>query len=317
MTLTLQAFLDEFRRQPVYRANGQRAPHKALTLMFALGELQRGRRLVPYAEGAPRIAALLQEFGPPREIQRPSQPIWRLRARSVEHPEIWEVRFASGQIVPETDNPPEALLRHEGAFGLSSQAAHLFERDPGSLLEAATAIADSIVPESLRDGLLAATIGESRGAADQSAGPAMDLQPHRRVVAMRWQRDPTFPRRVLDAYGHRCAVCTASPQLGGTRFGLEAAHIRWIQAAGPNSVQNGLCLCRMHHVALDRGALTIDADRKITISPLVDQSSQSEQLFWTYDGRFLHAPAETMHRPHADYCEWHRTEVFKHEQPAA
>ena len=44
------------------------------------------------------------------------------------------------------------------------------------------------------------------------------------------------------AYGDRCAVC-----------GVEAAHVMWLQAGGPDDVRNGLVLCALHHAAFDRG----------------------------------------------------------------
>ena len=140
---------------------------------------------------------------------------------------------------------------------------------------------------------------------------ASRLQSHGRVLVYRSRRDPTFPRRVLDAYQHRCAVCEASPRIGNDGFGLEAAHIRWIQADGPNDVHNGLCLCRMHHVALDRGALTLTDDLRIRVSPLVDRSPQSDRLFWQFDAECLRMPRRPEHTPNAEHCAWHRGEVFR------
>lgn len=79
--MTLDDFLDEFRRQRVFVQHGQRAPHKALALLYAMGRLQGGERMTRYQDGAAAIAALLERFGPRRDVQRPSQPIWRLRPR--------------------------------------------------------------------------------------------------------------------------------------------------------------------------------------------------------------------------------------------
>jgi len=162
----------------------------------------------------------------------------------------------------------------------------------------------------MRDELLTATLGAS-DATGSINKETIQLQAHGRVLVYRARRDATFPRRVLDAYGHRCAICDASPRLGDERFGLEAAHIRWIQADGPNDVRNGLCLCRMHHVALDRGALTLGEDLRIRVSPLVDRSTQSDRLFWQFNAELVRKPVDEAHMPHPVHCSWHRSEVFR------
>jgi len=200
-------------------------------------------------------------------------------------------------------NPSIGDLREFASFGLSEIAAELFNRDRNALIQAANTIADSIVPETLRDELLAAI------QFDASPLPT-DLQDHARILVTRAIRDPDFSKSVLQAYGWQCAICGASPKVDTRHFGLEAAHIRWIQYSGPNSVDNGLCLCRMHHVALDRGAITVNADGEIDVSPRLDSSEESQQLFGRFRGTTIRRPAETQQHPAADACAWHRNEVF-------
>lgn len=310
--MTLDDFLDEFRRQRVFVQHGQRAPHKALALLYAMGRLQGGERMTRYQDGAAAIAALLECFGPRRDVQRPSQPIWRLRPRAADAAAIWEVQIEGAAQLPESDNPPEAMLNSRGSFGLSADAAALFRQDPDALALAAGEIADSIMPDTRRDELLAAVFGEQELPSGEGPAPASPtaLEPHRRVRTYRIQRDPRFARAVLEAYGNQCAVCRAAPRLGADRFGLEAAHIRWVQYDGPNHVSNGLCLCRMHHVALDRGAFTIGDGHRVRVSPLLDQSEASTRLFWSFDGQPVALPAKGAERPHGDYCRWHQEEVF-------
>jgi putative restriction endonuclease len=309
--MNLAEFLASFDAQPVWKANGQRAPHKALALLYAMGQLQHGNRLVRFANGEPHITSLLKRFGPPRHVQHASQPIWRLRPRTADPMAIWEVKLDTATMLPDTDNPPEAMLRREGSFGLSLAAATLFQQDREALVTAAGAIADSIVPDTLREDLLAATIGIVEVSSATASPINAGLQQHRRIRTYRSQRDTGFARRVLEAYDYRCAICSASPRLGKDRFGLEAAHIRWVQAAGPNILSNGLCLCRMHHIALDRGAITVDESHVVAVSPLVDRSDQSDQLFWKFDSKPIRRPAQGNGAPHPEFCAWHRDEVFR------
>jgi predicted restriction endonuclease len=49
-------------------------------------------------------------------------------------------------------------------------------------------------------------------------------------------------KRVLIAYDYACAVCGFDVRLGNQVLGLEAAHIQWHQAGGPDQKQNGLTL---------------------------------------------------------------------------
>jgi len=48
---------------------------------------------------------------------------------------------------------------------------------------------------------------------------------------------------VLRAYEYRCAVCGFDVRLGSVSIALDAAHIRWHQAGGPETESNGLALC--------------------------------------------------------------------------
>ena len=60
---------------------------------------------------------------------------------------------------------------------------------------------------------------------------------------------------MLTAYEWRCAVCGLDVRLGSVSIILEAAHIKWHQAGGPDEESNGLALGVLHHKAFDLGAL--------------------------------------------------------------
>jgi putative restriction endonuclease len=73
-------------------------------------------------------------------------------------------------------------------------------------------------------------------------------------------RDTRFRRQVIVAYRGRCAFCG----LGG---GLtQAAHIQGVAENGPDLVVNGLGACPTHHLAFDRGLITVDPDHAIEVS---------------------------------------------------
>jgi putative restriction endonuclease len=71
---------------------------------------------------------------------------------------------------------------------------------------------------------------------------------------------------VVSAWGHQCAFCGYAVQLDNSDLGLEAAHIRWFQFGGPDTTDNGLACCSIHHHPCDRGGITISDQLKILVS---------------------------------------------------
>ena len=70
-------------------------------------------------------------------------------------------------------------------------------------------------------------------------------------------RDRVFRRVVLRAYGERCAITGLKLINGGGRAEVEAAHIRPVEANGPDIVSNGLALSGTAHWMFDRGLISL------------------------------------------------------------
>lgn len=68
-------------------------------------------------------------------------------------------------------------------------------------------------------------------------------------------RDEQFRKAVLDAYGHRCAVCRTDIEAV-----LQAAHERGHEAASTvyDDPNHGICLCANHHLMYDKGLIDIN-----------------------------------------------------------
>lgn len=107
---------------------------------------------------------------------------------------------------------------------------------------------------------------------------------------------PAFRAKVLSAYGVRCAVCNL--QMGAL---LEGAHIT--PDSDPNSstkVNNGICLCKIHHSAYDATLLGIDTDFSIHIRADVMQESDGPMLKYGLQemhGKDLILPSQQDHWP--------------------
>lgn len=107
---------------------------------------------------------------------------------------------------------------------------------------------------------------------------------------------PAFRAKVLSAYGVRCAVCNL--QMGAL---LEGAHIT--PDSDPNSstkVNNGICLCKIHHSAYDATLLGIDTDFSIHIRADVMQESDGPMLKYGLQemhGKDIILPSQQDHWP--------------------
>jgi putative restriction endonuclease len=86
------------------------------------------------------------------------------------------------------------------------------------------------------------------------------------AIVSRVVRDRVFRRVVLRAYDERCAVTELKLINGGGRAEVEAAHIRPVEANGPDLVSNGLALSGTAHWMFDRGLISLHDDMRILVS---------------------------------------------------
>src|SRR3954464_13679087 len=85
-----KAVLKRFDALNVWKQGDQRAPHKPLLILYALGRWQQGITEVTFLEAEPALTELLRRFGPQRKSNPPEQPFWRLQNDGV-----WVVRAPS------------------------------------------------------------------------------------------------------------------------------------------------------------------------------------------------------------------------------
>jgi putative restriction endonuclease len=122
-------------------------------------------------------------------------------------------------------------------------------------------------------------------------------------------RDRIFRRIVLRAYDQRCAVTGLKLINGGGRAEVAAAHIRPVEANGPDILTNGIALSGTAHWMFDRGLISLADDLAILVSRQVnDQKGVSAMINKT--GRAL-APSRISERPHPHFLGWHRENCFK------
>ena len=116
-------------------------------------------------------------------------------------------------------------------------------------------------------------------------------------------RDAAFRRHVRAAYGNTCAVTGLCLLNGGGRPEVQAAHIRPVEANGPDTVRNGLALTATVHWMFDRGLISVDESFRLIVA---DRSIPSELAGLVQHGRQLREPSRRDFRPHPAYLQWHR-----------
>jgi len=290
--------IQAFDRMRVWQRGDQRAPHKPLLVLFALAKVSAGdTAMIDWSEAEPRLKALLEEFGPGGSGSSRHYPFWHLRTDG-----LWQL-----------DGPASILGRPPGATptltelrdnhvkgGFPPALSDALRRDPQLVALIAQRIADAHFPESIRNDVLAAAGFPSELSAAAPAGAAAR------------RRDPAFREKVLLAYQYRCGVCGHDLRLGSQTIGLEAAHIKWFQAQGPDIVPNGLALCSLHHKIFDLGAFAILPETyQMVFSQHLNASDETARRTLAYHGAGLILPQSKDYLPQPDFLEWHREQVFK------
>lgn len=283
------ALVEQFGRINTWTRDGTRAPHKPLLILLALGRLSRGLDSVPFNECEETLTDLLREFGPSRKSYHPEYPFWRLQNDG-----LWEV-VSTIQLTPRQSNsdPPKSQLRLGNAAGrFPEPILSELRSNPSRIKELAQMLLLSHFPESLHQDIL------------DEVGLSFDPSSSR-------GRDSRFRTRILIAYEYKCAVCGLDMRIGNVTVALEAAHIQWHQAGGPDIEPNGVALCALHHKIFDLGGFTIHTDLRILVSERIHGASQFEEVLLRHHGMTIRKPQRTDHFPAPKYLNWHRREVFK------
>jgi len=129
------------------------------------------------------------------------------------------------------------------------------------------------------------------------------------VTLSRVVRDRVFRRIVLRAYDQRCSITGLKFINGGGRAEVAAAHIRPVEASGPDIVSNGIALSGTAHWMFDRGLISLNDDMQILISRHVNDQGAA-RAFINQSGRAF-APSRSTERPHPHFLHWHREHCFK------
>ena len=269
-----------------WKSGTKRAPHKPLLFLYALGQWQQGNKAIPWVTAQPMLTYLLNRFGMPAKKQTPENPwgrlskdkLWRL------NPQTFEINGNfSSRIFTETQSIGE----------LSQEVQDHLTTHPEDLIRWAYEILDDQFPQTQHYDILA------------SCG----ITTHERVNQTKRKRNPSFAAEVLRNYGNRCAICGFNLQLDHQIVGLEAAHIQWHAFNGPDTVENGLALCSLHHKLFDYGAFGLTDELSVVVSRKLNGSSIQDIA--KFQGAKLYKHPIDFLEPDLEFVRWQRKEVLK------
>ena len=279
-----------------YSGKNGRAPHKPLLMVVALTNiLHEGNRWLSFKKSSPILTELLEIYGKPAKKQHPEYPFWRLQ-----NDKIWECSNKEKIVVNKSGDVNPKQLVSEGVQGAFNQDIYnALIKKPQFILQLINLILENNFEESICSEIRTMLHLDSFSHDAPSS-------------AKKRKRDANFPLDVKKAYGYRCAICDLDCKLGRTEFAIEASHIQWHAFNGPDTVNNGVALCSIHHKAFDRGSITIDFEYKMELSPLFNGTSElSKLMFDKLSGKELRQPRDRKLNPGFSFIEWHRREVFK------
>lgn len=281
----------------MWQRGDQRAPHKPLLLLYALGRLTRGEpRKMSYETVKDDLKTLLHEFGPYRQTQSPSYPFVRLTNDG-----IWEISGLK-TLLTNKDYSDRELQDNQTEGGFIEPVFNLFQSNPALVRETATAVLQKNFPDTIHQDIL------NQVGLDLEI---FDLKTQAGETVIKPSRSPDFRNRVLGAYEYRCAVCGFNVRLGNTLVAIEAAHIKWHQAGGPDLEQNGIALCSLHHKLFDRGVFTLSEGLVFQVAENAHGTHGMDEWLMRYHGQEIRKPQRPDYFPENNYINWHVREVFR------
>jgi putative restriction endonuclease len=278
----------------VWKKGDQRAPHKPLLVLYALAHCRQKReRFLSYSEIEEKLKQLLIEFGPRRKRYHPEYPFWRLK-----NDHVWELKNAENVEARRrsTDPKKSELIRYNVSGGFRKDIFDVLISDPKTTAQIARQILDANFPSSIHEDIL------------QALGLDIDID-----EIEKGKRDPNFREKVLSAYEYQCAICGFNVRVGNALVALEAAHIKWHQAGGPDAEKNGIALCALHHKLFDRGAFTVTQNMKVHVSDKAHGTGGFQEWLLAFHGKPIRPPQRPSQYPYPKFVVWHIREVFQGE----
>lgn len=283
-------FLEEVRKIKVNRVGQLVSLHKPLLLLLTIGKVYNGHKNhFLFDELEYELTSLISKYG----LKNTSKV-------QAQYPFIYLASNSSIWICSKDKNDlahPDAASRKEllGSTGSFSHEFYNFLLDPTNLFNTVELVLNQYWPDAYHTELL-----NDVGIYNFCFGKAL---------AQKNVRGRKFVEIVLDAYERKCAICHQSIRLGDALVGIDACHVKPIQHFGDDNVNNGIALCKIHHWALDRGAISISQEMNLLVSRKLNGNKLFD-FFTCFENKSLFIPRDSSFELSRINTEYHTKYIF-------
>ena len=309
--MSLEDYIDRFRRLRVNKVGDHESPHKPSMLLAVIGLAETGRLHENRIEYMPPLLdRYLEIFKIVRtgvDTPNPHLPFFFLRGDS-----FWHLKAVSGH---------EAVLN--AMNGVGGPGAVLEHIDYAYLDEELHQhMLDSEAREMLRQILVTRWFGNKTQELDRlkredqyertlrDVRPAMVRERPLKIYE-RAARDTAFRRVVTEAYDYRCAASGLRVILPDDAVMVQAAHLIPFSEAQDDDPGNGIALTPDYHWALDRNIIAPGPDMKWHVSRLLDERIKDNHVLLRLEGEELILPKDKRFKPRRDALEYRMDRLKK------
>jgi putative restriction endonuclease len=266
--------------------------HKPLLLLLTISEIVHGKpNKFKYKEIEESLILLLQKYGlKSTKKMNPQYPFIYLESAQ----NIWKCSIKKSML-----KNPDAASRAEliDAIGNFTEGFYEYVKDQESAKQLVWQLLKEYWTESYHEEILI------------DLGLDIFMSDYAINIKNQKRRGRLFVEEVLDAYERQCAICGQSIRLGDALLGIDACHVKPMQHNGADIVTNGVALCKVHHWALDRGAIGIGDDLKLIVSPKLN-GSRSDHFFHEYSNTTLFIPRNSDFELKIENIHYHFQHIF-------
>lgn len=263
--------------------------HKPLLLLLTISEVIRGHKnQFLYDDLESSLTSLLSKYGLKNtKTVNPQYPFIYLASNAT----IWHCTLDKGTL-----KHPDAARRKDllGSFGSFSTEFYQFISSQNNAIKCIQHLLDSYWPEAYHAEILYDLGVFELGSTQNSA---------------KKDRSRKFVEEVLDAYERKCAICYQSIRLGDTLVGIDACHLKPIQHFGDDNINNGIALCKIHHWAIDRGAISISNEMSLMVSKKLNGNKLFD-YFTSFENQSVFIPRDKFLALNEKNIAYHNRYIF-------
>lgn len=298
----LESFIEWYENLNQNKTKNGYAPHKPLTIIYALNHILHGKRWIDYTTDREHLERFIEGF-----ISSKANclyPLWRLRSDNKTNTH-W-ITTPEGLITNNSGDISVSQAKGLGfKAGFSDTTFEWLSRNLDIVQFLIGEIIEDNFPETLEEEILIYL-----GLDKTVPRLVSEEKISRKITQMK--RDPQFPGKVMQAYDYRCSFCGLKLYQYQRPVAMEAAHIKWKARGGECHENNGLSLCPTHHYTFDKGIWSLNESFEIVLNPNVLIDTSNDSFFTPFEGKsIVRCILDRKFMPKEEYVEWHRNNIFK------